>query len=104
MTVANAARAGADWGAFNGAVTETDTAAWKTVAQTDGAEAGTLTFTPRWFCECAGAAHSCTACTGGAAPEVYVELTASKTVTTFFSYPGLPSSITVSRKAIFRSQ
>ncbi len=105
VTVANAARAGAEYGArrFD---TVLDTAGMRAYAQADGNEAGTLTFSPlpRSYCECNGSAHACTACSSGAAPDVFVEVTASKTVPFLLRYPGLPSSITITRKATFRSQ
>lgn len=104
VTVSNAARAGAEYGQqrFD---TQGDTINQKVAAQTDGNDAGTLTLTPTMICECAQAASSCGSfCPGGAAPEVYIRITASKAVNMYFNYPGLPSSVTISRSAIFRSQ
>jgi Flp pilus assembly protein TadG len=105
VTVANAARAGADWGQFEvGHQIATDTI--KARAQLDGNDAGTLTLAARRFCECGigGANASCSICAGGAAPDVYVEVTATKSVSMFLPYPGLPNTISVSRTATFRSQ
>lgn len=105
VTVANAARAGADFGQRDGALTAFNTPGIVAAAQADGNEAGTLTLSTSRVCECGGAARACsTFCSGGAAPEVYVVVTASKTLNTYFPYPGLPSSITISRTATFRSQ
>jgi Flp pilus assembly protein TadG len=104
VTVSNAARAGAEWGQQSPA-TETDTVSMKAFAQLDGNDAGSITLSARWFCECAGTANvACNACSGGVAPEVYVEVTATKVVTMLLKYPGLPGSITIVRKATFRSQ
>ncbi len=104
VTVSNAARAGAEYGGQNQGYQQ-DTANMRLVAQADGNEAGTLTLTPTWFCECAGAGAGCGGfCPGGAAPEVYVKVIASKSVNMFFAFPGLPSTVTISRTAIFRSQ
>jgi Flp pilus assembly protein TadG len=104
LTVSNAARAGAEYGQQDPS-TETDTVTMNSTAQADGIDAGTLTLSSRWFCECSGSANpNCTVCSGGQAPEVYTEVTATKTVTTFFRYPGLPNSFTIQRKATFRSQ
>jgi Flp pilus assembly protein TadG len=107
VTVSNAARAGAEFGQQR-PDTQTNTDSMRAIAQADGNEAGTLSFTnstPTFFCECAGVANAnCTVCPGGAAPEVYVKVTASKTVTMLLPYPGLPSSVTISRTAIMRSQ
>jgi Flp pilus assembly protein TadG len=104
VTVANAARAGAEYGAQNVA-TSTDTAGMKSFAQADGQDAGTLTVAARQYCKCAGVAHTCsTVCAGGAVPEVYVEVTATKKLAMLLKYPGLADTITVLRKATFRSQ
>ena len=106
VTVSNAARAGAEYGQQDFS-TETDTATMRVVTQADGAEAGALTIQKRWYCECgAGVANNtCAVCPGGGyAPQVYVEVIATKDITTLLNYPGLPSSFTVTRKATFRSQ
>ncbi len=103
ITVANAARAGAEYGARD-FTTSGDTEAMKTFAQQDGQEAGTLTLSARRYCQCAGAANGCTACSGGAAPDVFIEVTASKNVAMSLPYPGLPSSVSIARTATFRVQ
>jgi Flp pilus assembly protein TadG len=107
VTVSNAARAGAEFGQQR-PDTRTNTDSMAAISKTDGTDAGTLTFTggtPTWFCECAGVADAgCAVCAGGAAPEVYVKVTVSKTVNMFLAYPGLPSSVTISRTAIMRAQ
>ncbi len=107
VTVSNAARAGAEFGAQDFS-TQTNTPQMAVVAQADGKDAGTLdlvTTPPRFYCECAGILKSpCGVCTGGAAPEVYVEVTAIKTVNLLLRYPGIPASVTVRRTATFRSQ
>ena len=104
ITVANAARAGAEYGASSSAAS-INFAGMKSFAQGDGLEAGTLTLAARNYCECGGAADaSCTACAGGVAPDVFVEVTASKMLKMLLKYPGLPDSISIVRKATFRSQ
>jgi hypothetical protein len=104
VTVANAARAGAEWGS-EGTATYADTASWKQFAKLDGAEVSGIIIKPREYCQCGGAASSCTSfCAGGAAPEVYVEVKASDTLTTLLPYPGLPKKLTVVRTATFRTQ
>lgn len=103
VTVANAARAGAEYGAQNVAMS-VDTAGMKSFAQGDGQDAGNLTVSAGHFCQCAGVAHACTMCGGGVAPEVYVWVTATKPLRTLLKYPGLRDTITVVRKATFRSQ
>ncbi len=103
VTVANAARAGAEYGAQNVAMS-VDTAGMKNFAQGDGQDAGTLNLSATHFCQCAGVAHACTMCGGGVAPEVYVQVTATKPLSTLLKYPGLPATITIVRTATFRSQ
>ncbi len=105
VTVANAARAGAEYGASSPPTSASDLVGMRTYAQADGNNAGTLTLASARYCECSGVANaSCTACTGGVAPEVFVEVTAAKTVNMLLPYPGLPSSFTLTRKATIRSQ
>jgi Flp pilus assembly protein TadG len=104
ITVANAARAGAEYGA-QGPTTSGDTVGMRRFAEGDAQEAGTIAVSARQYCECGGAAWvSCTACVGGAAPDVFVEVTATKNLTTLLPYPGLPRTIIIARKATFRSQ
>jgi len=104
ITVANAARAGAEYGA-QGPVESGNIDGMKDFAQGDGQEAGTLTLSARRYCECGGAAAPCTtACAGGAAPAVFVEVTATKPLSMLLPYPGLPGTLTISRMATFRSQ
>lgn len=104
VTVANAARAGAEYGASDPPLSAMDTVGMKAYAQADGNNAGTLTLAAQRYCECSGTATACVACSGGAAPEVYVEVTATKIVNMLLPYPGLPATFSVSRKATFRSQ
>ncbi len=104
-TVANAARAGAEYGARDPAFTN-DTAAMNAFAQADGQEAGTISFTTKRYCECAGGVpqNSCGMCTGVVAPFVFIEVSASKNVSMFLAFPGLPSTLQIVRKATFQSQ
>jgi Flp pilus assembly protein TadG len=107
VTVVNAARAGAEWGAYgrNGSVT--DNTEIQNFAKLEGAEAGTINVTSHMVCRCTpgGATVSCTTtCSGGyGAPQVYVTAIATKTVTLLLKYPGLPSTVTISDSATFRA-
>jgi Flp pilus assembly protein TadG len=103
VTVTNAARAGAEFGA-QGPVTSGDTVGMRKFAQADGQDAGTITVSARRYCECAGVSHACTACASGAAPDVFVEVTATKALSMLLPYPGLPGTVTIRRTATFRSQ
>jgi Flp pilus assembly protein TadG len=105
VTVTNAARAGAEFGA-QGPQTSGDTVAMRKFAQADAQEAGAITISARRYCECgAGVSDpACTACTLGAAPDVFVEVTATKAFSMLLPYPGLPRTVTITRTATFRSQ
>jgi Flp pilus assembly protein TadG len=104
VTVSNAARAGAEWGQQTSG-NSVDTAGMRTFAQFDGNDAGAIVFGARLYCECVvDVETACNFCAGGVAPNAYVEVTATKVVNMLLRYPGLPASITVTRKATFRSQ
>jgi Flp pilus assembly protein TadG len=99
ILVANAARAGAQYGAQS-LVTAADTAGIQTAAQNDGQNVNGLTVTSVQTCGCTGNGLSgaCPA-TGCALPEhalVYVQVTATGAFNSLFNYPGLPRSINVS--------
>jgi len=97
ILVSNAARAGAQYGAQSLA-TAADTAGIKTAAQNDANVDG-LTVTAIQRCGCTGASLSgscpATGCSLPNSPLVYVQVTATGTFNSLFSYPGLPPSITV---------
>lgn len=106
IAVANAARAGAEWGA-QGSGFYTDDARIQSFAQLDGAEAAPITITSNHVCKCGGTTVGCagTTCAGGYGPPiVLVEVTATKTVALLLKYPGLPASVTITRTATFRAQ
>ncbi len=103
VTVANAARAGAEFGATRPGMTVKPDSI-RAFAIQDGLEAGVTVAASR-YCECSGAAAGCTAtCGGGAVPDVFIEVTASKTVNFLLPYPGIPNSFFITRKAVMRSQ
>ena len=104
VAVANAARAGAEWGAWDQA-RATQTTNIENFAKLDGAETGGLTVTAQRVCRCAATVVGCSSVCGGYGDaRVFVEVTASKSGSFFLKYPGIPSSIVVSRKATFRAK
>lgn len=108
ITVANAARAGAQWGAQSTAMSA-DTVAINLAATNDALDAGAITVSSRSFCQCdnnTGEVADCTAgdCGAYGTYRLYVEVTASKVVNLIFQYPGFPGSVTLSRTATFRVQ
>jgi Flp pilus assembly protein TadG len=107
VAVANAARAAAEWGAYGMTGSYTNDAKMQAFGQLDGNEVGTITFNSSHFCECGTTSVACSTseCGSGYGPaQVYVTVTATKTVALLIRYPGLPSSVTISRSATFRSQ
>ena len=109
IAVANAARAGAEWGAQGGGgAFSTNTAGIQAFAQNDGSEVGTITIASSRVCRCGATVVTCSTgsdCGGGYGPAAeFVEVTATKTVPLLLKYPGIPTSITVSRTAVFRAK
>lgn len=112
IVIANAARAGAHYGAQSVA-TSSDTAAMNRAAIADAGDIGSITAASAQFCRCPNGTTppSCTSqCAPPAGypsykdPEVFVQTTATKTVVFLMRYPGLPASVTVQRSAVFRVQ
>jgi len=118
ILVGNAARAGADYGAQSnqldpvgiGNAAEYDFAGSTngTPAATNGQNYSKLTVTSTQACGCDSGgtvtSFACStdpsSCAAGSHWVVFVSVTASGTFTALFNYPGIPSSITVSRTAI----
>src|SRR6266550_6815276 len=96
ITVADAARAGAQYGAQS-TLTSIDTASINQAVRNDAADVGTITVSSSRFCRCPdGTTPSCTGtCTGFGGPEVFVRVSTSKTVSFLMNYPGLPSSVSI---------
>lgn len=116
ILVGNAARAGAAYGAQS-LPQSVDTAGIQTAADNDylqnGQAASTLTVTSSTSCGCdSNGTITSAVCTTGPNPSagtcasghwvVLVSVTASGTFNSLFSYPGIPSSLTVSRTATVR--
>jgi len=106
MTVAHAARAGAQYGAQRNG-TSGDIAGMKQAALDAAGDVPGVTADARQYCQCAsGTSVDCldsTTCAEGA-PQVYVEVTADKVFTTMLQYPGIPSTNDVSRRVTLRVQ
>jgi Flp pilus assembly protein TadG len=107
IAVANAARAGAEWGAQDKSYAFGPSADITDFAEQDGAEAGAITVTAATVCKCPDESTvvcSTGVCGGYGPPRVFVEVTATKTVNLILPYPGVPNNIPITRKAIFRAQ
>jgi Flp pilus assembly protein TadG len=103
VAVSNAARAGAEWGAIDSGHQANSTAI-QNFAKLDGVDAGTITVTSQQICKCGSTTVGCTSTCSGLAPNVWIEVTASKSVPMLLKYPGLATTISVSRTATFRLQ
>lgn len=107
IAVANAARAGAEYGAQNLGTYSDKHSDMQAFAQADGSEVGAITVTSARVCRCGSTVVTCSTtseCGGGYGPAMlFIEVTASKTVPLLLNYPGLPSSVSISRKAVWRA-
>jgi Flp pilus assembly protein TadG len=104
IKVTNAAMAGAEYGGQN--IGSYDAVRVRQVARDDAGDQ-TLQVTSNTVCRCPGsdAVVPCSdTCVGYGSPQFFIEVTAAKTHTFVFRYPGLPESITVTRTSTFREQ
>jgi Flp pilus assembly protein TadG len=107
IEVANAARAGVQFGALTPG-NSGNTSGMVQAAKQDAADLGVsgLTATARNFCECVGGTGEvdCSSTTCGTTPSGYVSVTASYTFNTLAPWPGLPHSVALTRTAKMRVQ
>ena len=112
MAVTHAARAGAQYGAQSN-ILSVDNPGITQAALAAAGDVQGVTVTPAQCCQCA----TQSGCTGGSgtvdcitgtctegAPQLFVQVTAQKTFTTLFPYPGIPSTTNLNRKATIRLQ
>jgi Flp pilus assembly protein TadG len=97
IVVANAARAGVQYGAQN-LQKAADTTGMKNAAIADAGTLPNVSPSPTAYCLVGGSSGSCGA--AGAVP--YVKVVTTGTYTPLIHYPGLPASLTVSGSAIMR--
>lgn len=102
--VANAARAGVQYGALTPG-NAGDTTGMVNAAKNDGADLGSgLTASANNFCLCSGSTVGCSTSCSGSVPDGYVSVTANYTFTPLFYFPGIPQSVVLSRTAKMRVQ
>ncbi len=105
--IGGAAHAGAEYGA----IYPTDTTGMRTAALNDAANVpGVSVSVPTYGCECSDtsttANTNCTStlsCSSNANIVYWVKVKVSATYKTWFPWPGIPSSMTLSRTAVMRS-
>ena len=106
ITLSHAARAGAAYGAQSNGYAG-DVPGILQAAQDEAQNIAPITVTSQRVCECpGGAAVSCAlaSCAGYGAPRAFVEVTVSRTFSTLVPFPGVPSSVPLSRTAKVRLQ
>ncbi len=106
ITLAHAARAGAAYGAQSNSHAG-DVPGIVLAAEEEAQDIAPIAVTSERVCECTGgAAVSCTlaSCGGYGAPRAFVEVTVTRTFSTLVPFPGVPSSVPLSRTAKVRLQ
>jgi Flp pilus assembly protein TadG len=106
--LAQAARAGAAYGAQNLGTAANSTGMTKAATDSAAADLGTITVAPApsQSFQCANDPPTTveTPCADGRAPKVFVSVTVQKSFSTLFKYPGMAHTVNVSRTAIMRVQ
>jgi hypothetical protein len=107
ITVANAARAAAEYGANSIDNSNLDSSVINQAGRDEAADVGGVTVTSEKFCRCFdGTTPPC----DGSCPdpytwvEVFIKAKAQKTINLVLRYPGLPQTLTFRDSATFRAQ
>ncbi len=104
IAVTAAARAGVQYGIQN-PVTAADLDGMQAAALADGGPIPELSATASQFCTCPGGAPiSCQSSSPCPDMRVYVAVSTSAPFSTFLTFPGVGSSLTVTGKAVMRAQ
>ncbi len=106
ITLSHAARAGAAYGAQSNGHAGNGPGILL-AAEEEAQDILPIAVTSQRVCECTGgAAVSCTiaSCGGYGAPRAFVEVTVTRTFSTVVPFPGVPSSVPLSRTAKVRLQ
>ena len=106
ITLTNAARAGAAYGAQSNAQLA-DATGIRLAAEQEAQNIGAISVTSQRVCECGGVGVACStaSCGGYGAVLAFSEVTATTTFTTLTgSFPGIPASVPLTRVAKIRAQ
>ena len=104
VEVNNAARAGASYGIQSVSKAQ-DLTGMQTAAVNDGSNISGLTATATQYCICSNhAKFTCGSSPACQDQAMYVQVTTTATFHTYFSYPGIPNTITLNGSAIMRAQ
>ena len=106
IVVSNAAETGALYGSASVANSSNYTAMQNAaIADANGLSGFTATGSSFCTCTAGGTSVSCSStCSGGGAVMIYVQVQASAPFSTWFPYPGVPSSTTVNSTVVLRAQ
>ena len=104
ISVAAAARAGANYGSLS-AANAADTAGMQAAAASAAPNLASLVVTPVQVCRCAdGSSVSCNGSCPSGPIGLYVDVTARATAPNLFGYSGLPYTGAVSARAVMRAR
>ncbi|HUQ19755.1 MAG TPA: TadE/TadG family type IV pilus assembly protein [Gemmatimonadaceae bacterium] len=107
ITVANAARATAEYATLTVENSGKDTAILNQIGRDDAGDVADVVVTSERFCRCPnGTTPACDGTCPGtpSAPEIFVKAKAQKTINLILRYPGLRSTMTFRDSATFRAQ
>jgi Flp pilus assembly protein TadG len=106
IVLSHAARAGAQYGAqTNGTTGDAD--GIQDAAEREAVNIGPIEVASQRICECPNSgvvACTTTICAGYGVPQVFVEVTTTTTFETLAPYPGIPTTVPLSRTAKVRRQ
>ena len=102
ITLINAAEVGAQYGSRT-VTASSDTSGMATAATNDASDLTGATATASQSCTCSGTSQACNASCAGT-KHIWVTVNATYTFSTLFPYPGIPSSVPMTRTAVMRAQ
>ena|SRR5690348_1474551 len=102
IEVANAARAGVQYGVQN-YTTGVDYTGMQNAALNDGSNVSGLQATASEFCQCNGSTVACSPAQCSQ-PKIFVQVRTTATFSTMLHYPGISSSIPLSSTAVMQVQ
>lgn len=106
VAIGHAARAGAQYGAQTSVLVR-DTAGIRQAAAAEAVNIGAITVTSQFYCQCAnGTAVNCVtgSCAAYGPPQLFLQVTASKSVSWALPWPTTTGTVPVSRSAVLRVQ
>src|SRR5437899_3144892 len=102
ITLINAAEVGAQYGSKT-VTSSSDSSGMATAATNDASDLTGVTATAAQSCTCSGTSQACNGTCGGT-KHIWVTVNTSYAFNTLFPYPGIPSSIAMTRTAVMRAQ